>query len=200
MLTTIPLDRLDDHPDNANHMPEPLLAKLIAHLRGGGRYPALIVRPHGHDARGARHQILDGHHRAEALRRLGQTLARCEVWPVDDEQAALLLLTLNRLRGSDDPARRGRLLESLSASTGLASLARRVPESAAQIRRLVALTKPPPPPAPPPDPSRLPQAVTFFLTPAQRDRLVARLEAIAPERSQALVALLGLDDASEVTP
>ena len=39
---------------------------------------------------------------AEALRRLGRASARCEVWAVDDDEAMLLLATLNRLQGRDD--------------------------------------------------------------------------------------------------
>ncbi|MBE3071108.1 MAG: ParB N-terminal domain-containing protein, partial [Planctomycetes bacterium] len=56
-----------------------------------------------------RYQILNGHHRAQALRELGHTHARCDVWEVDDAEARLLLATLNRLEGRDDPGLRARL-------------------------------------------------------------------------------------------
>src|SRR5262245_14781034 len=137
-MPTIPLDQLDSHPDNANVMPAALFRKLVRHIETGGRYPPLIVRPapdssdvvqnvshdvsHDHH-RTPRYQILDGHHRAKALRQLGRESAECMVWDVDDEQADLLLLTLNRLHGEDDPQRRGALLERAARSLDLKSLA-----------------------------------------------------------------------------
>src|SRR5262245_40077038 len=111
-MPMIALDQLDDHPENANRMTPDALAKLRLHISRTGNYPPLIVRRS--PACADRHQILDGHHRAKALRELGHTSAQCAVWDVqDDRRAAMLLLTLNRLHGEDDPRRRGTLLAKL---------------------------------------------------------------------------------------
>ena len=189
-MPTIALDLLDDHPDNANRMGEELLAKLVAHIRDNGNYPPLIIRPHPQHA--GRYQILDGHHRAKALHQLGRTEACCEIWDVDDGQTDLLLLTLNRLCGEDDPYRRGALLKRVATLCDLKELAAKIPEDVHRIRKLIETTQAPPSPLPPPDLASMPQAVTFFLTAGQRDRLFDRLKAVARDRSEALVALLEL--------
>ncbi len=194
-MPDIPLDALDEHPGNANRMSKSLLGKLVAHIRASGKYPPLIVRPH--PAKNDRYQILDGHHRAKALRLAGSADARCEIWDVDDHRADLLLLTLNRLRGEDDPYRRGTLLQRVARSMDVKALASCVPEDAQRIRKLIEATVLPPSPVPPPPLATMPHALTFFLTAGQRDRLCNRLQPIAPDRSEALVRLLGLDEPTE---
>lgn len=189
-MLTIALDLLDAHPDNANAMPGALLEKLIAHIRETGNCPPLIVRPH--PAHAGRYQLLDGHHRAIALRRLGHREATCDVWDVDEEQATMLLLTLNRLHGEDDPRRRGELLKRLSQSMQIDELAAKLPEDVERIDRLIALTEPPPQPAQPREVDDMPHAVTFFLTGTQRRALFEKLRAVDSDRTAALVALLAL--------
>jgi ParB-like chromosome segregation protein Spo0J len=196
----ISLDRLQPHPSNANVMPEHRLAKLQMHIRDSGRYPPLIVRPlPGDDAGGAeRYEILDGHHRAIVLRRLGWPSANCEVWPdIDDQRAGLLLLTLNRLQGTDDPHRRGALLALVRERLPAESLARLLPDDQQRIERLIAMTRPPAAgdlPAPS-DLPPAPLAVTFFLPEPQHRRLLQRLRTIDRDRNQALARALSLDQA-----
>lgn len=188
----IPLSKLHAHPDNANVMPPRLLRKLIAHLKASGRYPPLIVRPHPDQADD--YQILDGHHRAQGLRAIKATTAQCEVWPdVHDEQAAILLLTLNRLRGEDDPMKRAALLARLRQVKPEKDLLAEIPENRAKLRALLRLREPPPAPAPPPRADDMPEPVIFFLRPLQCARLFDRLQPIARERSEALITLLDLD-------
>lgn len=191
MTQTLPLDALADHPDNANAMPPALFDKLVEHLRRTDRYPPLIVRPYADVSRHEiTHQLLDGHHRARALRDLGHTTARCEVWPCDDNEALLLLATLNRLQGRDDPVKRGRLLEQLTQRRELSELVALLPERREHVRRLLELAQPAPPPRPP---DRLPESpvpLTFFLPPADRDRLVQHLSSIDRPREVALMSLV----------
>jgi hypothetical protein len=191
MTTLLPLDALAAHPDNANVMPPALFDKLVEHLRRADRYPPLIVRPFTDPARpGVTHQLLDGHHRAAALRRLGRSDARCEVWPVDDDEALVLLATLNRLEGRDDPAKRGQLLARLTQRHDLKRLAELLPERREHIQRLLELADPAPPPRPPALLADSPVAVTFFLPPADRDRLVGHLATLAASRESALMSLI----------
>ena len=88
-----------------------------------------------------RYQVLNGHHRLEVLRRLGRTTARCEVWEVDEREALLLLATLNRLEGRDDPMRRAALVAELAGTAGedVAALAKFLPEDRAALERALAL-------------------------------------------------------------
>jgi len=115
----------------------------------------------------ARYQILNGHHRARVLRELGYRRARCDVWDVDDEEARLLVATLNRLEGRDDPKARARLVAALATGRSAEDLARLLPEPPDAVERLLRLAEPPPEPAPPVALEPLPQALTFFLSEEQ---------------------------------
>jgi len=134
-LVRIPLKNLVPHPLNSNVMPDRLKAKLAANIRASGRYPPLIVRPLDEGL----FQILDGHQRADVLRELGETTAVCYVWPASDEEALLLLGTLNRLEGQDIPGRRAVLIAELQAHETLAELARLLPETEAELEATLEL-------------------------------------------------------------
>ncbi len=196
-LLDVPLDQLQHHPLNSNAMPAARFEALVGHLARTGRYPPLIVRPLPTADGAARYQLLDGHHRLAALRRLGHPAARCDVWDVTEPEALLLLATLNRLEGEDDPHRRGDLLAALRAAGGegdgdgaLEALSRRLPDSLARVRKLLALREPPPPPRPAPPGESMPVAVHFFLRPAEHRELLARLRAIGGTREAALMSLV----------
>jgi ParB-like chromosome segregation protein Spo0J len=130
----VPLDDLVPHPLNSNVMSEDLREKLKAHIRRTGRYPFLVVRPLGQ-----KYQVLDGHHRVAVLRELGHTEARCDVWDVDDREAKLLLATLNRLEGQDQPIRRAQLIHELLGEMGMEDLAGLLPETDRQLEDLHSL-------------------------------------------------------------
>jgi hypothetical protein len=123
------------------------------------------------------YQIINGHHRAEALRSLGHTHARCDVWDVGDDEARLLLATLNRLEGRDDPHARARLVARLSEGRTPADLAHLLPEPPDAVERLLALAQPP---AAPLDPATMPppaRPMTFFLHPLQHAAVAEALRA-----------------------
>src|SRR2546426_2399515 len=133
----VPLDDLTAHPLNANVMSEELQAKLTAHIKRTGRYPFLVVRPHLEQP--GKFQVLDGHHRVDILRSLGHREARCDVWDVDDREAKLLLATLNRLQGQDQPIRRAQLIHELLGDISVEDLAGLLPETDKQLEELHAL-------------------------------------------------------------
>lgn len=190
-MENLSLDILDDHPGNANRMNNELFQKLIGHISESKNYPPLIVRPHPQTK--GRYQILDGHHRAKALRELGYTQANCDVWDVDETQTDMLLVTLNRLCGDDDPYKRGEILERLSQSMDIDALAKKLTDDSQRIRKLIEATKPPPKPLEPREVSQMPHGVMFFLTAAQRSCLFTQLKPLAKDRSAALILLLELD-------
>jgi ParB-like chromosome segregation protein Spo0J len=130
----VSLDDLVAHPLNSNVMSEDLREKLKVHIKRTGRYPFLVVRPLGQ-----KYQVLDGHHRVAILRDLGHTEARCDVWDVDDREAKLLLATLNRLEGQDQPIRRAQLIHELLGEMGMEDLAGLLPESDRQLEDLHSL-------------------------------------------------------------
>lgn len=183
---SLPIEQLEAHPANSNVMPEELLAKLADHVERTGRYPPVIVRRLDEH----RYQILDGHHRVMALRRLRRIHATCVIWDVDDDEALVLLATLNRLQGKDDPYKRGDLLASLREHHGTREMSAMLPERPAQVEALMALRRPPPPPRLPQPLETMPRAVTFFLLPPQRNALEARLKQIGGTREEALMHLV----------
>lgn len=191
----IAIDHLRERPDNANSMPLDLFDKLVNHIERTGRYPAIIVRPDPAPAHGDIFEILDGHHRVAALRKLGRSSARCDVWEVDDDEALVLLTTLNRLEGRDDVYRRAELVQRMSDRLGADRVSGMLPDSRERIDRLLALARAAPRPAAPPPHGAMPEAVTFFLTGAQRKRLEERMRPVdRPSRSERFVALLRLDE------
>ena len=133
----VPLDSLLPHPLNSNVMPEDLRAKLKAHIKRTGRYPFLVVRPHPDEP--GKYQVLDGHHRVAVLRDLGHAEARCDVWEVNDREAKLLLATLNRLQGQDQPLKRAQLVHELLAEMNVGDLGGLLPETDKQLDELHAL-------------------------------------------------------------
>lgn len=195
-LTEIPLDQLERHPLNSNVMPRELFAKLVEHIGRTDRYPPVIVRPMDPAAstfdNQSRFQILDGHHRIEALRQLKRPAARCVVWQVSDDEALLLLATLNRLQGRDDPHRRAALVAELArlrqAKAG--DLAKLLPERGGELESLMSLRQEPPAPRPPQALADMPVAVHFFLKPAERDVLEQALRQAGGGREAALMRLV----------
>ncbi len=133
----IPLDDLLPHPLNSNVMSPEYREKLLAHIRRTAGYPFLVVRPHPTEQ--GKYQVLDGHHRVSVLRELGHAEARCDVWDVDDREAKLLLATLNRLEGQDQPLRRAQLLHELLSEWNVADLGGLLPETEGEILDLHSL-------------------------------------------------------------
>jgi ParB-like chromosome segregation protein Spo0J len=133
----VPLKDLVAHPLNSNVMSEDLQAKLRAHIKRTGRYPFLVVRPHPEQP--GKFQVLDGHHRVAVLESLWHRQARCDVWDVDDREAKLLLATLNRLQGQDQPIRRAQLIHELLGDISPVDLAGLLPETEKQLEELHAL-------------------------------------------------------------
>jgi len=118
-------------------MDEERLEKLAANIAQEGNYPPLVVRPHPEEP--GCYQVLDGHQRWQVLKHLRHEEARCYVWPCDDHTALVLLATLNRLEGQDDPLKRAELLRELTRLASPEDLAQLLPESAALIRQSLEL-------------------------------------------------------------
>jgi ParB/RepB/Spo0J family partition protein len=132
----VAMDRLVPHPDNPNRMSRGNLDKLVRNIERSGRYEPLVVRPC--PGRQGFFQVLNGHRRCEALRRLGHTRVEALVWDVDDEQADILLATLNRLGGRDILENKLTLLRRLRSRIPARKLARLLPQTFGQIERLTA--------------------------------------------------------------
>lgn len=158
-VSRIALDKLVAHPDNPNRMSKTNFAKLVRNIERTGRYEPLVVRPcpssslrtgpqkNSHscssrnpdDDRISCFQIINGHHRWQALRELGYKTADAIVWDIDDQNADILLATLNRLGGSDILEKKLALLKRLNQRMEVGKLAKLLPLRAGQIERLTQL-------------------------------------------------------------
>jgi len=136
-LRTIQINKLVAHPDNPNVMSGVKFRKLVRNIERTGLYEPIVVRPHPkHEGR---FQIINGHHRVKALEKLGREEADCVVWDVDDDETRVLLATLNRLAGSDVPAKKIELLKELTSRMNAVELAKLLPQTAKQIEQLTNL-------------------------------------------------------------
>jgi ParB-like chromosome segregation protein Spo0J len=160
-IQSIEIFRLYPHPGNPNRMSKENFRKLVRHIERSGRYEPLIVRPcspqrpqstqrknklknsanSAYSAVKGSFQIINGHHRFEALKLLGYETCDCVVWDVDDDEANLLLATLNRLCGQDVLEKKTALLDKLNFKLKVAELARLLPQTKTQIQRLIDLHK-----------------------------------------------------------
>ena len=174
-IISIPLEKLIPHPANANVMSTEFLDKLRRQIAAQNRYEPLVVRPH--PVRFDCFQILNGHHRKQVLEQLRHTHAHCLVWDVSDEQALMLLATLNRLCGQDDLLKRAALLDKLSRRFPQDELLKHLPERPDQLQRLLQLNLPPAP-VEPKDLSEIPQAMIFFVTKEQRRTIDQALQLV----------------------
>ena len=195
-IQPIALDKLDAHPDNPNQQSKVNFSKLVRNIERTGRYEPLIVRPCP-DKVGC-FQIINGYHRCHALTRLGYKTADCIVWDIDDEQTDILLATLNRLGGSDKLGKKLKLLKRLKKRIEAAELAKLLPQTEMQIRRLSNLKMPS-------APAKITakcfaNPVVFFLTDTQQQQIENALSLVdepkaempkAAKRAAALVHIAG---------
>lgn len=139
-IQSIALDKLEFHPDNPNKQSKVNFAKLVRNIERTGRYEPLVVRPCPDNE--GRFQIINGHHRRQALARLGYEKADCIIWDINDEETDILLTTLNRLGGSDQLGKKLKLLKRLNKRLECHELAKFLPQTVKQIERLTKLKKP----------------------------------------------------------
>lgn len=139
-IQSIALDKLEFHPDNPNKQSKVNFAKLVRNIERTGRYEPLIVRPCS--GKQGSFQIINGHHRCQALARLGHENADCIIWDINDQEADILLTTLNRLGGSDELGKKLKLLKRLNKRYESRELAKLLPQTAKQIERLTNLKRP----------------------------------------------------------
>lgn len=103
-LKTIPIDQLKPHPDNPRlRLRDDVVTQIAAEItrNGFGEEHALLVRPvNGH------YQIISGHHRHGAARRVGLDSLPCWVREMDDDEAFMQLI-LSNTQGELSPLEEG---------------------------------------------------------------------------------------------
>lgn len=128
------------HPENPNRMSKSTFEKLKRHIAQSGNCEPLIVRKHTEIENCF--EIINGHHRADALRQLGETFADCVIWNVDDDQTRLLLATLNRLGGKNELSAKIELIKNLNEKFSVKELSKLLPDTKSAIEKLKDISKP----------------------------------------------------------
>ncbi|RJP72735.1 MAG: hypothetical protein C4532_05510 [Candidatus Abyssobacteria bacterium SURF_17] len=141
MYEKLPIELLEPHPNNANRISKMFAKKLRHNIEQLGMYETLTVRPHPRE--NGKFEILNGNARIEALRALGASNVKCEIWKVSDSEAQLFLALLNRLRGSDVAELRMNLLFDLLREYPKEYLAAHIPETVPYLTRLESLGEEP---------------------------------------------------------
>ncbi|MFA6187138.1 MAG: ParB/RepB/Spo0J family partition protein [Phycisphaerae bacterium] len=136
-IIQIPIDKLFAHPENPNRMSKSTFEKLKRHIGQSHNYEPVIVRRH--PAIEGAFEIINGHHRARALRELGESYADCVEWEVDDDQTRILLATLNRLGGRDRLDAKINLIKNLSEKFNSRELAKLLPDTKTVIEKLKSI-------------------------------------------------------------
>lgn len=171
---SIAISKLLANPANPNVMSDFRFCKLVRNIERTGLYEPIVVRPH--PKKKSCFEIINGHHRVKALEKLGRKEADCVVWDVDDEQTAVLLATLNRLTGSDEPAKKIELLKELKQRMWTVELAKILPQTAKQIEQLTNLKLSNVPVRPAGEVFAIP--LMFFVNPQQKDVIEKALSSI----------------------
>jgi len=160
-LTSIPIDKLVAHPGNPNRMSRRNFSRLVRNIGRTACYEPLVVRRQGDCF-----EIINGHHRCQALRQLGYESADAVVWDVDDAQTDILLTTLNRLKGSDVLEKKLDILKRINRVMKTLEMGKLLPYTRGQIEKL---TSPKVPTAPAEfDANSLAVPMVFFLSNAQQ--------------------------------
>lgn len=186
-VQSIALDKLVAHPDNPNRMSKAKFVKLIRNIERTGRYEPLVVRPCPQEP--DCFQIINGHHRWRTLKELGYKTAEAVVWDVNDQDTDILLATLNRLGGSDVLDKKLALLKRLNKSAfdgRTAKLAKLLPQTSNQIKRLTELAISDCRKAVENRKSQILNPLVFFLNDKQQEVVAKALSATMGERKPAL--------------
>lgn len=97
-MKDLALSDLAEDPNNPNHMSAEQLDLLTRAVREQGFLQPVLVRP---DSIGG-YVLIDGHHRARAAQEVGMSKVPAIIVHVDESQASLLKIGMNKLRGELD--------------------------------------------------------------------------------------------------
>jgi len=127
--------RIKPNPWNPNRMSKELFDKLKKEIKRKGMIVPLVVRR----IRKSNFQIIDGEHRFKIAKELGFKSLPCIVVEMDEKEAKLKTIQLNRLRGEDEPELLARLLKELNLEMELKELSVLLPFNQVEIEQSLKL-------------------------------------------------------------
>lgn len=110
----VEIDKVRPNRWNPNVMDKVTFGKQKKSIEEMGFLGSILVRDHEIEGY---YEILDGEHRWKALKEAGATEVPVEtVGKISDQDAQLLTILINNLRGKDDVFKRAKILEALNES------------------------------------------------------------------------------------
>jgi ParB family chromosome partitioning protein len=113
-VLALPCHLLADHPLRQGFYNQAHLAELTVSIKEAGLVEPLVVRPRPAN----RYQVLSGHCRLRAVRRLRWTTVPCRVWQGDDRTALVIYCTVNVFNRGLSAIEEGHLLAALCRDGG----------------------------------------------------------------------------------
>ncbi len=136
-MTTIdiPLKKLKPAPWNSNVMDDKMISRLKESIRRYGLLENLVVRP----LPNGDYEVIGGNWRLKVLSELEIETISCAVAEVDDAQARLLSLALNRIEGEDDLGLKADLMKKALEEVSQEEILELLPETAQSLQALAAI-------------------------------------------------------------
>jgi len=137
-IVSAPIDRIRPNPANPNELDPVKMETLKSDIALNGFTQPILVRPVEGD-KDCDYELVDGEHRWLVLRELGASTVPAVVQEADDTEAALRMITMNRLRGDFIPIQLAHLLVRLSETISEAELKKRLGMTEPELRDTLQL-------------------------------------------------------------
>ncbi len=136
-MTTIdiPLKKLKPAPWNSNVMDDKMISRLKESIKRYGLLENLVVRP----LPNGDYEVIGGNWRLKILSQLGIETVPCAVVDIDDVQARLLSLALNRIEGEDDLGLKAELMKKALEEVSQDEILELLPETSQSLQALASM-------------------------------------------------------------
>jgi len=125
-IQKIPIDKLIPNDWNPNHIKKAVMDKLRRYIKAQGSVLPIVARVH--PKKKGYYQIIDGEHRHLIYKEFGYADADCVVIEATDDQAKILTVNLNWMRGQAKPREYAKLIHDLSQLHSIDDLALILPD------------------------------------------------------------------------
>jgi len=107
-IKEIPIDKIKPNTWNPNEIYRDKFNILVRHIKEEGMKQPILVRLVGDS-----YEIIDGFHRFKASEEANLNKINCVIIKADDEKAKKITLSMNKLRGENDPIKLEKLINDL---------------------------------------------------------------------------------------
>ncbi len=131
----IPIKHLKPAPWNTNVMDDKMVSRLKESIKRYGLLSNLVVR----SLINGDYEVIGGNWRLKVLSEMGIETIPCAVVDIDDTQARLLSLALNRIEGEDDLGLKAELLKKVLEEVSQEEVLDLLPETVQSLQALASI-------------------------------------------------------------